>query len=999
MIQAKIASGETRVPGTGLRIAIVTEEFAGVTGGGGIGTCARGLCIALSDAGYEVEVVITHGDFRQPVKYQNVGSHQVKLISLAHLFAARHYGPGDSITKAYFAYEYLAGEDYDIVHCNEWRGSGYFLALAKRQGLVRSYIITHTHGSSEWVRKHNSRLPDLHDLELEAIERAQIENSDLVVSPSRYLLDWYQQGGVRLPEHVVINWILPQWVERADQARPTVVPLSTSPVRPGTINELIFFGRHEPRKGFPLFLKAVASRPELSGLSLTFIGRFDRIEREFTGSMALRHLAGHAGRIKFINTLAQKEALDYIGKRPHALCVMPSLIENSPCTVGECFTLGVPFIAGRVGGTGELLRADSVEDALCPTEVDALAEALQSAVLNGMPTLISTLDPEAIVARWTELHKQIRRRLADVQAATQATAPTPLVTICLVHYERPSLLRRALKGIAAQTYGAIEVVLVDDGSRSKAAQAMLESITTEAFPFPIKVVRSKNRYLGAARNLAAQHAQGEWLIFHDDDNIAEPHQVETFVRAALNGGYDVLTSQYLVFEDSDGPESATVRFFPMGLGGTFSFFRNRFGDANCLIKREVFQAIGGFTELRGVGWEDWELFLKLHLAGYRMALVPEPLFRYRVSGDGMLATGSLHANNRRIFDAAAHATAFDVNLLEYARRAEVEQLVLDKTWDMLGRQQFGELHRNLMAADPNGDPAREKLFDLAVSLGRIDDAVELGLTSPFLREKLFDLVRYSRNRRFTRLEVTARTEVLTPDGAGAVYVEGWLSDPGLCLQDRSVRVGSDLYRIAVCSRVTRHDVSRWLKMSDELLLGFRAILLRLPPEDGPPPKPDTPRSVRPNPLRFPILSRRRAAPSSEKSARWSPPGLELANGTQGGPPIVIIPDGKPLDVTAIKGHVDAIESGSYYDVTSLKREGREFTGRLEIAVAQASRVLACRFPDEVSEAQFMSDGLKYLDFESLDLTSHQDEGPKSALFVTSHQGAISVTIYEKHYAG
>ncbi|WP_407525541.1 glycosyltransferase family 2 protein [Methylobacterium oryzisoli] len=624
-----------------------------------------------------------------------------------------------------------------------------------------------------------------------------------------------------------------------------------------------------------------------------------------------------------------------------------------------------------------------------------MADALLGAVVNGMPTLTSILDPEAIVARWVELHQRIGQRLASLPAATQADAAPPLVTICLVHYERPSLLRRALKGIAAQTYGAVEVVLVDDGSRSKAAQAMLDSIETEAFPFPIKVVRSENRYLGAARNLAARHARGEWLIFHDDDNIAEPHQVETFVTAALNGGYDVLTSQYFVFEDSDGPGSAVVKFFPMGIGGTFSFFRNRFGDANCLIKRDAFRAIGGFSELRGVGWEDWELFLRLHLAGYRMALVPEPLFRYRVSGDGMLATGSLHANNRRIFDAAAHAPAFDVNLLEYARRSEVEQLVLDKAWDLLGRQRFGEVHRNLMAVDPNGDQAREKLFDLTVSLGRIDDAVELGLTTPALREKLFDLVRYSRNRRFTHLEVTARTEGLAPRDTGAVYIEGWLSDPGLRLHDHQIRIDPDLYRIAVCSRVMRPDVTRSLAVSDDLPLGFRAILLRQLPEEGGSPPSAGSRTARPAPLRFPILSRRRAVTEGE---RWKP-GIALGSGAPGGLSVAIVPHGQPLDMTGVKGHVDAIESGSYYDVTCLKGEGREFTGRLEIAVPQASRVLACRFPDEISEAQVMSDSLKYLDLETLDLASDQGDEPKSALFVTVQQGTISVTIYEKRYAG
>ena len=38
---------------------------------------------------------------------------------------------------------------------------------------------------------------------------------------------------------------------------------------------------------------------------------------------------------------------------------MPSLIENSPCVVGECFTLGVPFLAADVGGTAELVAEES----------------------------------------------------------------------------------------------------------------------------------------------------------------------------------------------------------------------------------------------------------------------------------------------------------------------------------------------------------------------------------------------------------------------------------------------------------------------------------------------------------------------------------------------------------------------------------------------------------------------------------------------------------------
>ena len=94
-----------------------------------------------------------------------------------------------------------------MVHFQDYLGLGFYTAMAKRQGLLRSSVVTQTHGSSEWVRRHNLALPDLGALETEALERNQIELSDMLISPSNYMLDWYRADGIRLPEQTyVINW-------------------------------------------------------------------------------------------------------------------------------------------------------------------------------------------------------------------------------------------------------------------------------------------------------------------------------------------------------------------------------------------------------------------------------------------------------------------------------------------------------------------------------------------------------------------------------------------------------------------------------------------------------------------------------------------------------------------------------------------------------------------------------------------------------------------------
>jgi hypothetical protein len=54
-----------------------------------------------------------------------------------------------------------------------------------------------------------------------------------------------------------------------------------------------------------------------------------------------------------------------------------------------------------------------------------------------------------------------------------------------------------------------------------------------------------------------------------------------------------------------------------------------------LIRRAVFESIGGYRELRGAAHEDWELQARLAMAGYTIDVLPEYLHFYRVVEDGL----------------------------------------------------------------------------------------------------------------------------------------------------------------------------------------------------------------------------------------------------------------------------------------------------------------------------------------------------------------------------
>lgn len=810
-------------------ICIVTEEFASLNSSGGIGTATRGLALHLLSLGHSVHVLITDRSF--PAADPNTLDPELRPIRFAYLSDPAVIGtiieqPYDSITKSYAVYNYLKGKNFAAVHFHEWQGCGFYVAMARRQGLFPSVVVTHLHGSSEWVRLHNRYLPQLPDFEREAIERSQIENSDHVICPSQYLLDWYKQMGVKLPSARQINWLLPQWMSGDFPSGPSVL---TSPaIAPGQIKRLIFFGRHEKRKGFENFVAAVAQLPPGVRPDLLFLGRFDNIDHEYSGSYVFRKLQDYGGSIRFISDCKQQQAMSLLASATDALCVMPSLVENSPCTIGECLTLGISFLTTDVGGIPELV--DPVSRAHCvvaPTAA-ALSNAIVSVVKSGMPPIVSTLSPAAIKQRWVKEHETI---LATEFASQVPTAldPRPLVSVCFTHYDRPVMLQRALDRILAQTYRNIEIIIVDDGSKQKASQDLLTSLENRRFSLPLKVIRSENRYLGAARNLGAQHAKGEFILFHDDDNLAEPHEIETLVKAALNSSADILTTQSYIFNQSDenGPVGPRrMLYYPIGIGGIFSFYRNRFGDANALLRRSVFQALGGFTELRGVGWEDWELFLKAYILGYKLGIVPEPLFHYRTSNDGMLATGHPSENFERLFAMVeAVRPKLGGDFFRYSLANHIHHLVYERTKGALANEKEGELHEKLTNEQPNSEQAIVLLSDLAFAIGRTADAIELAARIPAQRDKLIKLLPERERERLAAAR-RALTHTIEPSGRNDVLVlRGWSIDksgaqPGDIDQ---VIIDGNWFRIANCVRSDRSDVRDALHLGSDRGIGFAAI--------------------------------------------------------------------------------------------------------------------------------------------------------------------------------
>lgn len=108
-----------------------------------------------------------------------------------------------------------------------------------------------------------------------------------------------------------------------------------------------------------------------------------------------------------------------------------------------------------------------------------------------------------------------------------------LISVIVPVYKVEKYLSRCVKSIQQQTYGKLEIILVDDGSPDGCPQICDELATQDT---RIKVIHKANGGLSDARNVGIRSSAGEYLVFVDSDDDIAPEMIERLYSAVrLNG--------------------------------------------------------------------------------------------------------------------------------------------------------------------------------------------------------------------------------------------------------------------------------------------------------------------------------------------------------------------------------------------------------------------------------------------------------------------------------
>jgi glycosyltransferase involved in cell wall biosynthesis len=200
-----------------------------------------------------------------------------------------------------------------------------------------------------------------------------------------------------------------------------------------------------------------------------------------------------------------------------------------------------------------------------------------------------------------------------------------VISVIIPAYNAATTLGEQLEAVANQDCSdAWEVVVADNGSTDDTA-AVVTSFSSQLANLQL-VDASARRGAAPARNIGADAAHGDYLVFCDADDVVAPGWLQTMADAL--GRHQFVTGGIDHKSLNPGEEGTHWRSHVTSIP-TALHFKPYALSGNMGVTRAAFEAIGGFPEDLGTVGEDVAISWALQLAGYDLYFEPRAVIAYR----------------------------------------------------------------------------------------------------------------------------------------------------------------------------------------------------------------------------------------------------------------------------------------------------------------------------------------------------------------------------------
>ncbi|MDD5259282.1 MAG: glycosyltransferase [bacterium] len=396
------------------------------------------------------------------------------------------------------------------------------------------------------------------------------------------------------------------------------------------------------RKGIQYFIKMAKQLLALRKDVVFLLVGDDKLEPGYMQEMKI--LAAEHGiqeSIKFTGYRKEIPELTFISD----VVVLNSFIEGLPLVLMQAMIMDRPIVATQIPGVDELIENGVSGILVTPGDYRAMAEQVNSLLDSPDKVKALTTAGRIKVADLMDLEKQISQienvyRVYLRQEKTIAShSENGLISVIIPTYNCGKFIAEGLTTIFNQTYKNLEVIIVDDGSTDDTKQVL--SPFLEKYSGQIKYVYQANSKCAAARNTGIALARGEYIAFHDADDLCQVERLEKSLEFLRKNNFDwictglkkinmngELLDERLMTKKVYGYNGETGELYDLKKG-LFYFSQGLPVHANTLlIKRDCLNKVGLLDESFFI-CEETDLCIRFQDNGLRGGYLNEMLVTYR----------------------------------------------------------------------------------------------------------------------------------------------------------------------------------------------------------------------------------------------------------------------------------------------------------------------------------------------------------------------------------
>ncbi|OLO37190.1 hypothetical protein BTR23_13760 [Alkalihalophilus pseudofirmus] len=237
----------------------------------------------------------------------------------------------------------------------------------------------------------------------------------------------------------------------------------------------------------------------------------------------------------------------------------------------------------------------------------------------------------------------------------------PAISLIMPVYNGERFLRDSIKSILNQSFNDFELIIINDGSHDRTEEII------QSFNDPrICYVKQENKGKSNARNHGIKKSQGEFVIFHDADDLSLPNRLQLMHEHMTEQQLDVVHSDMLLINEKGHPLGywSTANLHPSQYLRFFLKVGTPFNNGSMMFRKNLLKNQVQDEDL--VIGEDTE-FIERIIGKNISTHIPHPLLHYR-----------RHASNE---SQKIDEEKLTVHVRKILSRYSLQELVPECNWD------------------------------------------------------------------------------------------------------------------------------------------------------------------------------------------------------------------------------------------------------------------------------------------------------------------------------